>query len=383
MSPLPDSQVGKSVVGPRTFLTVREFLWYNWSAICGLSARWLYLGLMVTSSNRLMPQALWPRSPAPRAPVSVAGHRWPVPLQETLKHSSGSVSVGSLGPGACKVLFQPSEHLWWAWGLILNEISPLLSSSWGFSFARGCEVSFFGGIHHSPDDGCSALQFNHSVMSDYVQPHELQHNRPPCTSPTPRVYSNSCPLSLWCHPTISSSVVPFSSRLASLQASGSFPRSQFFASGGQSIGVSASSSGLPMNIKDWFSLGWTGWISLQSKGLSRVLQHHSSKASILQLSVFFIVQLSHPYMTTGKTIALTRWTFVDKVMSLLFNMLSSLVITFLTRSKCLLISWLQSPSKVILEPPKIKSVIVSVVSPSIFHEVMGPDAILSFPNVEF
>ena len=110
--------------------------------------------------------------------------------------------------------------------------------------------------------------------------------------------------------------------------------------------------------------------------LKSLLQHHSSAASILWRSAFFIVQLSHPYTTTGKTIALTRWTFVDKVMSLLWNMLSRLVITFLPRSKCLLISWLQSPSAVILEPPKIKSVTVSTVSPSICHGVMGPDAII-------
>ena len=108
--------------------------------------------------------------------------------------------------------------------------------------------------------------------------------------------------------------------------------------------------------------------------LKSLLQHHSSKASILQRSAFFTVQLSHPYMTTGKTIALTRWTFVSKVISLLFNILSRLVITFLPRSKHLLISWLQSPSAMILEPPKIKSVSVSTVSPSICHEVMGPDA---------
>ena len=110
--------------------------------------------------------------------------------------------------------------------------------------------------------------------------------------------------------------------------------------------------------------------------LKHLLQHHSSKASILQHSAFFIVQLSHPYMTTGKTIVLTRWTFVGKVMSLLLNMLSKLVITFLPRSKCLLISWLQSPSAVILEPKKIKSVYVSTVSPSICHEVMRPDAMI-------
>ena len=110
--------------------------------------------------------------------------------------------------------------------------------------------------------------------------------------------------------------------------------------------------------------------------LKSLLQHHSSKASILQRSAFIIVQLSHPYMTTGKTIALTRWAFVGKVMSLLFNMLSSLVITFLPRSKRILISWLQSPSAVILEPPKIKSDTVSTVSPLISHEVMGLDAMI-------
>ena len=108
-------------------------------------------------------------------------------------------------------------------------------------------------------------QFRHSVVSDSLQPHGLQHIRPPCLSPTPRVYSNSCPLSRWCHPAISSSVTLFCSHLQSLPASGSFPMSQFFASGGQSIGVSASASVLPMNIQDWFPLGWTGWISLQSK----------------------------------------------------------------------------------------------------------------------
>ena len=110
--------------------------------------------------------------------------------------------------------------------------------------------------------------------------------------------------------------------------------------------------------------------------LKSLLQHHSSKASILWCSAFFMVQLSHPYMTTGKTIALTRRTIVDKVISLLFNMPSRLVITFLPRSKCLLISWLQSPSAMILEPSKIKSATVSTVSPSILHEVMGPDAMI-------
>ena len=214
-------------------------------------------------------------------------------------------------------------------------------------------------------------------MSNSSRPHELQHARPPCPSPTPGVHPNPCPLSRWLQPTISSSVVPFSSCPQSFPASGSFQMSQLFTSGGQSIGVSALASVLPMNIQNWFPLGWTYWISLQSKGaLKSLLQHHSSKASILRHSAFFIVQLSHPYMTTRKTIALTRQTFVDKVMSLLFNMLSTLVITFLPSSKHLSISWLKSTSAVILEPPKIKSATVSTVSPSICHEVMGPDAMI-------
>uniref|UniRef100_A0AC11EL88 Uncharacterized protein n=2 Tax=Ovis aries TaxID=9940 RepID=A0AC11EL88_SHEEP len=124
-----------------------------------------------------------------------------------------------------------------------------------------------------------------------------------------------------------------------------------------------------------FRMDWLDLLAVQGT-LKSLLQHHSSKASILRRSTFFRVQLSHPHMTTGKTIALTRWTFVDKVISLLFNMLSRLVITFLPRSKRLLISWLQSPSAVILEPPKIKSATVSTVFPSICHEVMGPDAMI-------
>ena len=135
----------------------------------------------------------------------------------------------------------------------------------------------------------SSVQFSRSVVSDSLQPHELQHARPPCPSPTPGVYPNSCPSSQWCHPAISSSVVPFSSCSQSLPASGSFPMSQLFAWGGQSIGVSASASVLPMNTQDWSPLGWTCWISLQSNGLKSLLQYHSSKASILQCSAFFIV----------------------------------------------------------------------------------------------
>ena len=216
-----------------------------------------------------------------------------------------------------------------------------------------------------------SVQFSRSIVSDPLRPHELQHARPPCPSPTPGVHPNSCPSSRWCHPAISSSVVPFSSCPQLLPASDSFPMSQLLTSGGQSTGVSALASVLPMNIQDWSPLEWTGWISLQSKTLKSLLQHHSSKASILHQSAFFTVQLSYPYMTTGKTIALIRWTFVGKVMSLLLNMLSRLVITFLPRSKCLLISWLQSPSAVILEPRKIKSATVPTVSPSICHENMN------------
>ena len=153
--------------------------------------------------------------------------------------------------------------------------------------------------------------------------------------------------------------------------------SQFFASGGQSIGVSASASVLPMNIPGLISFRIDRFDLHSVQGtLKSLLQHHSSKASILWCSAFFTVQLSNPYMTTGKTIALTRWTFLGKVMSLLFNMLSRLVIAFLPRSKRLLISWMQSPYAAILEPPKIKSLTVSIVFLSICHEVMGSDAMI-------
>ena len=132
-----------------------------------------------------------------------------------------------------------------------------------------------------------SVQFSHSVVSNSLRLHGLQHARPPCPSPTPGVYSNSCPLSWWCHPTISSSVFPFSSCLQSFQASGSFPMSQFFTAGGQSIGVSASASVLPMNMQDWFPLGVTGWISFQSKELSRVFSN-----TTVQNHQFFGAQFS-------------------------------------------------------------------------------------------
>ena len=142
--------------------------------------------------------------------------------------------------------------------------------------------------HHRCPVNCSLLFSSvHSVMSDSLRPHGLQHARLPCPSPTPRVCSNSCPSSQWCHPTISSSVVPFSSCLQSFPASGSFPISQFFTSDGQSIGASASASVLPMNIQDWFPLGWTGLISLQSKELSRVFS-----STTVQKHQFFGTQVS-------------------------------------------------------------------------------------------
>ena len=132
-----------------------------------------------------------------------------------------------------------------------------------------------------------SVQFSHTVVSDSLQPPGLQLARPPCPSPTPRACSDSCPLSRWCHPTISSSVIPFSSCLQSFPASGSFPVSQFFQSGGQSIGASGSASVLTMNIQDWFPLRWTGWISLQSKGLSRVFSN-----TTVQKHQFLSAQLS-------------------------------------------------------------------------------------------
>ena len=195
----------------------------------------------------------------------------------------------------------------------------------------------------------SSVQFSRSL-----RPHELQHARPPCPSLTPRVHSNSRPSSWWCHPAIPSSVIPFFSCPQSLPASESFPMSQLFAWGGQSTGVSflPKASFLPKNTQGWSPLEWTGWISLQSKGLARVFSN-----TTVQKHQFFGAQLSlkdSPTLTSihdhWKIIALTRWTFVDKVMSLLLNMLSSLVITFRPRSKLLLISWLQSPSRVILQP---------------------------------
>ena len=184
-------------------------------------------------------------------------------------------------------------------------------------------------------------------MSDSLQPHELQHARHPCPSPTSGVHSNSCPSSWWCHPAISSCYlllllpsIPPSIRLFSNEST-FWMRWPKYWSFSFNISLSNEHPGLISFRMDWLDL-----LSVQGT-LKSLLQCHSSKASILQCSAFFTVQLSHPYMTTGKTIALTRQTFVGKVMSLLLNMLSRLVITFLPRSKRLLISWLQSPPAVI------------------------------------
>ena len=186
----------------------------------------------------------------------------------------------------------------------------------------------------------SSVQFNHSVVSDSLRPHESQHARLPCPSPTPGVYSNSCPSSQCCHPTISSSVIPFSSHFQSFPASGSFFSNESFLhirwpkywNFSFSMSPSNEYSGLISFRMDWLEL-----LAVQGT-LKSLLKHHSLKALILWHSAFFTVQPSHPYMTTGKTIALTRWTFVGKAMSLLSNMLSRLVIPFLPRSKHLLIS---------------------------------------------
>ena len=181
------------------------------------------------------------------------------------------------------------------------------------------------------------LFFSCQVVSDSFWPHELQHTRLPCPSLSPGVCSNSCPLSRWYHPTISSSVVPFSF-LQFFLASGSFIMSQLFTSGGQSIGASAWASVLSVNSQGWFPSGWTGLFSLQSKRLSRVYSN-----TMIWRHQLFIVQLSHPYMTTGKTIPLTIGTFAGKAMSLIFKTLSRFGIAFFLRSKPILLVQIPFP----------------------------------------
>ena len=281
-------------------------------------------------------QGLWPWRPAwfhyrsstglgeTTLPSSVGGHKW------NLVHTN----IQRKGAGPHRGLNQTTSYCW--------RVSCRGEGHQGLTTGHLRPNNYQGGSAPHPSAeiwikallskalSTSLVQFSCSVVSNSLQPHGLQHARLPCPSPTPGIYSNSCPSSWWCHPTVSSSVILFSSHLQSFPASGSFPMSQLFTSGGQSIGVSASTSVLPMNIQDWSPLQWTGWISLQVQGtLKSLLQHHILKASILWHSTLFIVQLLHPHMTTGKTIALTQWIFVGKVMSLLFNMLSSLVIVFL------------------------------------------------------
>ena len=257
----------------------------------------------------------------------------------------------------------------YSWFLSVQILGPPLNSFWN----SGLETT-------SPD-----LYFSMGSFSSVQSLSRVQLFATPWTAARQAslsitdsgLYPNSCPLSVWCHPNISSSVIPFSSCLQSFPASGSFQISQLFAWGGQSIGISASTSVLPMKSQDWSLLGWIGCISLQSKGLSRVFSN-----TTVQKHQFFGAQLSlwsnsdiHTWLLKN-TIALTRWTLAGKVMSLLFNMLFRLVITFLPKSKHFLNSWLQSPSAVILELPKIKSATLSTVSPTISNKVMGMDAMI-------
>ena len=216
----------------------------------------------------------------------------------------------------------------------------------------------------------SSVRFSRSVVFDSLRPHESQHARPPCLSPTPGVHPDLMSIEsvmpsshlILCRPLLLLPPIPPSIRVFSNESTlrTRWPKYWCFSF---SIIPSKEHPGLISFKMDWLDL-----LAVQGT-LKSLLQYHSSKASILQCSAFFMVQLSHLYMTTGKTMALTRWTFVGKAMSLLFNMLSRLLIAFLPRSKRLLISWLQSPSAVILEPPKIKSVTVSIVSPSICRQV--------------
>ena len=228
------------------------------------------------------------------------------------------------------------------------------------------------------------LKFSHSVVPYSLWPHELWHTCLLCPSPTPGACSNSsCSLNWWCHPNISSSVVPFSSCLQSFPASVSFLMSKLFASGGWSIGVSASASVLLMRSQGWFPLGFTGLISLQSKELSRVFSN-----TTVQKHQLFNVQpslwsSSHTVHDYWKNYSFDKTTFASKGTYLLFNPLSRFVIVFLSGSKHLLISWLQSPSTAILETRKIKSVTVSIFFPIYLPWSDGARChVLSFLNVE-
>ena len=287
---------------------------------------------------------------AQRIPGTGEPDRLPSMGSHRVRHDWSDLAAAAVSICACGTKWNHNFHLYWLLSLLAHTCLFLKSNPQA-SFrvlARNFQVR--------------SVQFSRSVVSNTLRPHRLHNARSPCPSLTPGACSNLCPLSQWCHPTISSSVVPFFSCLQSFPASGSLPMSQFFASGGQSIGASASASVLPVNIQNWFPLG-LALISLQSKELWRVFSS-TTVCKHLQHSAFFMIQLSHPYVTTGKTIGLTRQNFVSKAMSLLFNTLSRFVIALLPRSKCLLISWLQLPSAVILEPRKIKCLTVSFVSTS-------------------
>ena len=199
------------------------------------------------------------------------------------------------------------------------------------------------------------LLFSHSVVSNPLRPCGLQHARLPCPSPSSRAYSNSCPSSWWCQPIISSSVIPFSSCPQSFPGSESFSSELVLCNKWPKYWSFSVSPSNEYSLLISFRIDWFGLLAVQGT-LKSLLQDHSLKASVLQFSALLIVQLSYPYMTTGKTKALARQTFVGKVTALLFNILARLIIAFLPRSKCLLISWLQSPSAVILEPKKIRCV---------------------------
>ena len=229
-------------------------------------------------------------------------------------------------------------------------------------------------IKHPGWDQLSSPQFSHSVLPDSLRPHELQHARPPVhhqllelTQTHVHRVGDAINHLILCHSLPAPSLFQHQGIFQWVSSSHEVAKVLEFQLQHQSF------QWTPRMI--YFRMDWLDLLAVQGT-LKSLLQHHSSKASILQRSAFFTVQLSHPYMTTGKTLALTRWTFVGKVMSLLFNMLSRLVITCLPRSKHLLILWLQSLSAVIWEPRKIKSVTVTTVSPSICHEVMGPDAMI-------
>ena len=236
---------------------------------CGVAPWFSFIGLHFTPSpvlNQILPG--W-------SLYSLSSIIQPPPLPLSLPHKTRVIS------------FLPSTLLY---TLILNlYVVPVLHSLCLFFFLQlTCELASLSPFCRvSSVSSVQSVQFSLTVVSDSLWLHGLQRTRPPCPLPTPRVYSNSCPLSHWCHPTISSSVVPFSSCLQSFLATGSFQMGQFFASGGQSTGVSASASVLPMNTQDWSPLGWTGWISLQSKGLSRIFSN-----TTVQKHQFFGAQLS-------------------------------------------------------------------------------------------